>query len=161
MQQALEPLECLAVVKHELRDTAAVDLAVLAQDLRPQALDHRGLDLGVGADQVMDDLVARDDGGSVARKCLQRLALARPDAACDGDGQGLIAALRRLVPARALLQVRPRARAPAAPPPRAQAPPAPRRAPVTARRRSAGRCRKPRRRGPARTRASAPRLLRA
>jgi hypothetical protein len=34
---------------------------------------------------MVDDLVARDDGGAVARERLQRLALARPDAAGDGD----------------------------------------------------------------------------
>ena len=34
----------------------------------------------------MDDLVARDRRGAVARECAQRLALARPDAAGDRDG---------------------------------------------------------------------------
>jgi ABC-type amino acid transport substrate-binding protein len=85
VEQALEPGQSLAIAEDALGNPAAVDLTVLAQDRLAEALDQGGLDLRIRAEQMVDDLVARDDGGAVARERLQRLALARPDAAGDGD----------------------------------------------------------------------------
>ena len=57
-----------------------------AEDALAEALDDRALHLRVVAQEVVDDLVARDDRGTVARERAQRLALARADPAGDGDG---------------------------------------------------------------------------
>ena len=85
VEQAFEPGERLPVAKDALAHLGAVDHTVLVEDSVAETLEHRRFDLGIGANQVVDDLVARDHGGAVPRESLQRLALPRPDAAGDGD----------------------------------------------------------------------------
>ena len=64
----------------------AVDLAVLAEDPVAEALASGAPDLRVGREQLVDDLVARDESAApCARERAQRLALAGADAAGDRD----------------------------------------------------------------------------
>src|SRR5512132_1485522 len=100
MQEPLEPEQRVPVPEDHLRNARAVNLAVLAEDLLTEALDHRPLDALVFTDQPMDDLVTRDDGGSMPRERGERLALSRSDAAGDRDGDGTVTtAARRSLPA--------------------------------------------------------------
>jgi hypothetical protein len=61
VEQALEPGELAPVGEDDRPDLRPVDLAVGPDDLLPEALDDCPLDLGVLAEQPVDDLVARDD----------------------------------------------------------------------------------------------------
>src|SRR6185437_8654937 len=86
VQQRLEPFERLVVGKHDLRDLRAVDLARLVEDPVAEPGGQRLAHSRVVTKQAMDDLVAGDDGRSVACKRGECLALAGSDAAGDGDG---------------------------------------------------------------------------
>lgn len=60
VQKSLEPTELRWIPEDELADTRAVDLPVLAEHARPEALDDRFLRLPVLAQELVHDLVARD-----------------------------------------------------------------------------------------------------
>jgi hypothetical protein len=85
VQHRLEEGEFVAVAEHELGDARAVDRPVFAQDALPELAEQLLAHLGVLAEQVMDDLVARDRRGPMLLEGEERLALARTDAAGDGD----------------------------------------------------------------------------
>ncbi len=85
VQDRLEERELVSVAEHDLGHARSVDRAVLAEDSLTQLADERLADVGVLAEQVMDDLVARDRGGPGFLEREERLALARTDAAGDGD----------------------------------------------------------------------------
>src|SRR5205807_9288109 len=89
MEKRLEPGELLRVAEDDFGDRVAVELARLVEDALAEAFEQRLSHLVVLADQPVDDLVARDDGRSVAREGGERLALPRADAARDGDGHRL------------------------------------------------------------------------
>src|SRR5438128_1410176 len=97
MEELLEPLELLAVGEDDLGDRRAVDLAGLVEDPLAEAVEEGTPHLVVVAQQPVDDLVARDHGGAVAREGGEGLAFPRSDAARDGDGErpGLIQLLGR------------------------------------------------------------------
>ena len=85
MEQLLEEVERLAVLEDANGDPFAIGRAVLAEDLLAEALDERALHLGVGREQMVDDLVARDRRGAVPAKRLERRRLAGADPSGDRD----------------------------------------------------------------------------
>src|SRR5262249_28842012 len=67
------------------RDPLAIGRAVVAQDALAEAIDERTLDLGVGREEVMDDLVARHRRGAVPAEAFERRRLTGADPSGDGD----------------------------------------------------------------------------
>src|SRR5215210_744346 len=158
MKQRLEPCELVAAGEDALGDARSIDLALIVQHAVAEPLDDRALHALVGAEEVVDDLVARDGRRAKPRERAERLGLAGADPAGDRDRDRSPQATRagRLLrrretrrhppPARAL--PRPPARRPPPRPP-ARAPPRPRlRAPqpAPARARSEPHAPQPRRR---------------
>ena len=73
MQQLLEPGELLAVTEHDAPDALPVDLPRVVEHALAEALDDGGLDVWIVAEQVVNDLVARDHRRAVPLEGLQRL----------------------------------------------------------------------------------------
>src|SRR5439155_25823533 len=88
MEQGFEPIELAAVAEHDLRDRSAVHVACVLEHMSAPAVADRRSDLLVGLQELVDDLVARDDGCSVLGERLQGLALPRADSAGDRDRDG-------------------------------------------------------------------------
>src|SRR5437763_5196045 len=88
MQKRLEPGERLGVGEHDRRDRRAVDVAGIVQDARAEALEERGADLGILAEELVDDVVARDRRRAVRCEGLQGRGLTDPDTARDRDRDG-------------------------------------------------------------------------
>jgi hypothetical protein len=84
MEKSLEPRELLRVGEDDLRDPSAVG-ARRTHHISAEPLDERAVHVLVVAQEPVDDLVAGDDRRAMARERLQRLALARPDPAGEGD----------------------------------------------------------------------------
>ena len=57
--------------------------SILPEDLLPQSLDERALDLVIGGEEMVDDLVARHGRCAVAAEALERARLSGTDAAGD------------------------------------------------------------------------------
>jgi len=86
MEQPLEPFELAAVGEDARGDVRPVDAAVAVEDaVAPSAPRTASSTSGSPASSSWTDLVARGDSRTVPRERLQGLALARADAACDGD----------------------------------------------------------------------------
>ena len=68
MQELLEKGERAGVVEDDRSDAAPVGDAVVAEDPLAEALDERRFHRRVGAQEVMDDLVARNGRRAVARE---------------------------------------------------------------------------------------------
>jgi len=71
VQQLLEPRERVSIVEDHRAERAPVDLTVRRDDAVTEALDDRRLYV-IETQQVVDDLVARDRRGAVARERSQR-----------------------------------------------------------------------------------------
>src|SRR5918995_4001143 len=82
MKEPFEPLELSRLAEDHIGDALAVDLPFGADDTRPARGDRRP-HVGVGAEEVVYDLVARDDRGAVPRESAQSLGLASAYAAGD------------------------------------------------------------------------------
>src|SRR5947207_9429589 len=97
VEEQLEPGKLVAVRENDLRDVGAIR--------RAEAFEERAANLLVVLDQLVDDRVAGDRRGAVARECGERLALAGADTAGDRAVKTL---RRRLQELRALRRSRPR-----------------------------------------------------
>jgi hypothetical protein len=84
MELRFEPGQLGAVGEDEPADFLPVDLAV-AEDALTPPLTQRRLQAFVLAIEAVDDIVARDHGGTVALERAERLALAGGDAARERD----------------------------------------------------------------------------
>ena len=85
VQQLLEEVELGAVGEDHLGDPAAVDRAVVSEHPLPELAHDRLAHLRIRAQEVMDDLVARDGRRTRLLERVQRLALAGADPAGDRD----------------------------------------------------------------------------
>ena len=77
MKQPFQPLERRLILENQRGDLCAVG--------RSEAVEESGSDLRILRQEAVDDLVARERRGAVARERAQRLGLAGPDPPCDGD----------------------------------------------------------------------------
>src|SRR5262245_26217810 len=85
MQKLLEEVERVAVLEDPECDSLAVGRPVLAEDLLAEPVEQFALDLRVGREEVMDDLVARDRGRAVAAEAFEGRRLAGADPPGDRD----------------------------------------------------------------------------
>ena len=85
VQQLLEEVELGAVGEDDLGDPGAVDRAVVREHALAELAHDRLAHLRVGAQEVMDDLVARDGRGARLLEREESLALPGADPAGDRD----------------------------------------------------------------------------
>jgi hypothetical protein len=84
MEQLLQPVELRRIVEDDSRNRSAI-CPVVADDLGTEALDQLAADLRIFTKKLMDDLIARLRRRTVSCERRERLALAGPDPAGDGD----------------------------------------------------------------------------
>jgi len=85
MQKGLQPGERVAVVEDNPRDRSAIDVAGIVEDACTEALQQRGPDLVVLAQEAVDDVVAGDRRRPVTREGVQGFCLTGADAPRDRD----------------------------------------------------------------------------
>jgi hypothetical protein len=88
MEKRFQPGERLPVLEDDLGDGGTVDRAGVVEDAGAELLEQRAPDVRVLAQQLVDDVVARDRRGAMARERLQRLRLPGPDSPRDRDRDG-------------------------------------------------------------------------
>ena len=95
MEQALEPLQQLAVAEHAVADEAAIGTPVVTEDPGAHPLDERVPHPVVDGEEMVDDLVARHRRGAVGAQRREQGRLAGADPARDRDRDRTAGADRR------------------------------------------------------------------
>ncbi len=85
MQELLEPVQSLPVCEDRLGDARPVGTAVGSEDALSELRDDRVAHVVVARQEVVDDRVARDRGGAMRPKRVERSGLAGADSAGDRD----------------------------------------------------------------------------